>query len=62
LRFVHRGVNYCNAVARAIVALLGRFLPRLGPLANASGPFFANIQVLASVLKVCLAPYSAAAR
>src|SRR5258708_40212671 len=32
---------YCGAVApRAIAALLGRFLPRLGPLANASGPFF----------------------
>jgi hypothetical protein len=31
----------CGAVApRAIAALLGRFLPRLGPLANASGPFF----------------------
>src|ERR1700730_4776302 len=31
----------CGAVAPcAIAALLGRFLPRLGPLANASGPFF----------------------
>src|SRR6202158_1763308 len=31
----------CGAVApRAIAALLGRFLPRLGPPANASGPFF----------------------
>src|SRR6478609_2961177 len=40
LIFVRRGVNYCNAVARATVALLGRFLPRLGPLAPASGPFF----------------------
>src|SRR5665647_2557893 len=40
LIFVRRGVDYCNAVARAIVALLGRFLPRLGPLANASGLFF----------------------
>src|ERR1035437_2951205 len=39
LIFVRRGVNYCNAVATAIVALLGRFLPRLGPLANASGLF-----------------------
>src|SRR5664280_2594282 len=39
LIFVRRGVNYCNAVARAIVALLGRFLPRLGPL-FVSGPFF----------------------
>ena len=40
LIFVRRGVDYCNAVARATVALLGRFLPRLGPLATASGPFF----------------------
>ena len=39
LIFVHCGVNYCNAVARATVALLGRFLPRLGPL-HESGPFF----------------------
>src|SRR5665647_2136610 len=39
LIFVHRGLFYCNAVARAIVALLGRFLPRLGPLLE-SGPFF----------------------
>src|SRR5581483_12167224 len=31
----------CGAVAPcAIAALLGRFLPRLGPLAFASGPFF----------------------
>src|SRR5258707_10099171 len=31
----------CGAVTpRVIAALLGRFLPRLGPLANASGPFF----------------------
>src|SRR5579864_4879599 len=31
----------CGAVAPcAIAALLGRFLPRLGPLAIASGPFF----------------------
>src|ERR1700751_54666 len=31
----------CGAVApRVTAALLGRFLPRLGPLAPASGPFF----------------------
>jgi hypothetical protein len=41
LIFVRRDVTYCNAVARVTVALLGRFLPRLGPLAHASGPFFA---------------------
>ena len=40
LIFVRRGVPYCSAVARATAALLGRFLPRLGPLAPASGPFF----------------------
>src|SRR5271170_1265527 len=36
LRFVRRGVCCCSAVAKdspsATVALLGRFLPRLGPL------------------------------
>src|SRR3954453_23112823 len=31
----------CGAVApRAIAALLGGFLPRLGPLVHSSGPFF----------------------
>src|SRR6478735_9299733 len=31
----------CNAIAsRAIAALLGRFLPRLGPLVHSSGLFF----------------------
>jgi len=40
LIFVRRDVAYCSAVARAAAALLGRFLPRLGPLAPASGPFF----------------------
>ena len=40
LIFVRRGVIYCNAVARAIAALLGRFLPRLGPLATRERPFF----------------------
>src|SRR5215475_2704530 len=29
-----------SAISRAAAALLGRFLPRLGPLAPASGPFF----------------------
>src|SRR5437899_8864109 len=35
-------VSYCcGAVAPcAIAALLGRFLPRLGPLVHSSGPFF----------------------
>jgi hypothetical protein len=51
LIFVRRGVAYCSAVARATAALLGRFLPRLGPLAPASGPFFCKAQI-----------YSAAAR
>src|SRR6476469_6440834 len=40
LIFVRRDVAYCSAVARAAAALLGRFLPRLGPLAPASGLFF----------------------
>jgi hypothetical protein len=51
LLFVRRGVCCCSAVAvidsRATVALLGRFLPRLGPLATASGPFSScNLQAL----------------
>src|SRR5262249_16072135 len=38
---VRCGVCCCGAVApRVTAALLGRFLPRLGPLAPASGPFF----------------------
>src|SRR5476649_970309 len=41
---------YCGAVApRAIAALLGRFLPRLGPLANASGPFFLGLSSFLSL-------------
>src|SRR5262245_15251255 len=41
LPFVRCGVCCCGAVApRVTAALLGRFLPRLGPLATASGPFF----------------------
>jgi hypothetical protein len=41
LEFVQRGHISNRAVApRAIAALVGRFLPRLGPLAIASGPFF----------------------
>src|SRR5262249_59668779 len=44
LLFVHCGVCFCGAVAPGVtVALLGRFLPRLGPLAVASGPFFTSI-------------------
>src|SRR5262249_33125790 len=40
--FLCSAVAYCcGAVApRAIAALLGRFLPRLGPLVHSSGPFF----------------------
>src|ERR1700733_11830925 len=35
---------WCGAVAsRAIAALLGRFLPRLGPLVHSSGPFFLEL-------------------
>ncbi len=40
LHFVRCDVCCCGAVApRVTAALLGRFLPRLGPLAPASGPF-----------------------
>src|SRR6516164_7074281 len=40
LDFCAMRCNFCSAVAKAIVALLGRFLPRLGPLANRERPFF----------------------
>jgi len=41
LQFVRRTLFWCGAVApRVTAALLGRFLPRLGPLAIAGGPFF----------------------
>src|SRR5262249_46265771 len=44
LLFVHCGVCFCGAVAPGVTAaLLGRFLPRLGPLAVAGGPFFSRI-------------------
>src|SRR5580700_11853309 len=37
----------CGAVAPcAIAALLGRFLPRLGPLVYSGGPFFLNLSLL----------------
>src|SRR5437899_4737775 len=37
----------CGAVApRAIAALLGRFLPRLGPLVHSSGPFFFGLDFI----------------
>src|SRR6202051_2907710 len=37
----------CGAVApRAIAALLGRFLPRLGPLVHSGGPFFLELSFL----------------
>ena len=40
LLFVRCTVSCCGAVAPGVTAaLLGRFLPRLGPLAVASGPF-----------------------
>src|SRR5204862_5672574 len=40
LHFVRCGVSYCGAVApRVTAALLGRFLPRLGPLAPRAAPF-----------------------
>jgi hypothetical protein len=40
-----------SAIPRAAAALLGRFLPRLGPLATASGPFFLQNPVnVASVM------------
>src|SRR3981189_2443807 len=45
LHFVRCGVCCCGAVApRVTAALLGRFLPRLGPLAIASGPFFWSVR------------------
>src|SRR6201999_2771131 len=53
LIFVRRGVGYCNAVTRVTAGLLGRFLPRLGPLASASGPFFCVMDLVA-VERDCL--------
>src|ERR1039457_6663300 len=44
--FSPTAIDFCASRCRLLqcgsdtVALLGRFLPRLGPLANASGPFF----------------------
>src|SRR4029078_11443352 len=44
LPFVRCGVCCCGAVApRVTAALLGRFLPRLGPLASRKRPFFLSI-------------------
>src|SRR5580658_2846651 len=45
LQFVQRGriLLRCGSAFGVIAALLGRFLPRLGPLANASGPFFFSL-------------------
>src|SRR5260370_24601079 len=42
LRFVQRGriLLRCGSAFGVIAALLGRFLPRLGPLVYSSGPFF----------------------
>jgi hypothetical protein len=49
LRFVRRGVCCCSAVAResslATVALLGRFLPRLGPLPQGERPLSFSVRV-----------------
>src|SRR5262249_60650985 len=46
LRFVRRGsilVQRGNAFPRIPAALLGRFLPRLGPPASLGGPFFCRL-------------------
>src|SRR5689334_9551599 len=40
LILLRRNLCCCNAVARVTVALLGRFLPRLRPLAIGERPFF----------------------
>src|SRR5262249_16608423 len=49
LRFVRRGVCCCSAVAResslVTVALLGRFLPRLGPLPQGERSFSFSARV-----------------
>ena len=43
----------CGAVGpRPIAALLGRFLPRLGPLVHSSGPFFLGVFFLVILLLV----------
>src|SRR5262249_49195415 len=63
LIFVRRGVCCCSAVAlrvsRVTVALLGRFLPRLGPPANCGRPFFFPS---ADAALAAVKPYSSAAR
>src|SRR5262249_10941814 len=46
LLFVRRGsilVQRGNAIPRIPAALLGRFLPRLGPPASLGGPFFCRL-------------------
>src|SRR5262249_31381040 len=54
LRFVRRGVCCCSAVARessfVTVALLGRFLPRLGPLPQGERPLSFSARVSAAAL------------
>src|SRR5579859_276816 len=50
-KYFKRSCTLCSAVAYccgavapcAIAALLGRFLPRLGPLVYSGGPFFLNL-------------------
>src|SRR6185503_13244047 len=50
----------CGAVGpRPIAALLGRFLPRLGPLVHSSGPFFLGSTVRGFVVFVMTGARSA---
>src|SRR6202012_3128681 len=54
LRFVRRGVYCCSAVAREsslnAVALLGRFLPRLGPPPQGERPLSFPAQIFLSAI------------
>src|ERR1700735_491710 len=56
LRFVRRGVCCCSAVAREsslnAVALLGRFLPRLGPPPQGERPLSFSARTFLSALGV----------
>src|SRR5437763_17032177 len=53
LHFVRRGriLLRCGSASRVTAALLGRFLPRLGPLLHQKRPFF--LSVLFSVERAC---------
>ena len=70
LPFVRCGVCCCGAVApRVTAALLGRFLPRLGPLASRKRPFFLSTSISRTAGALSALPgvdfarcYSAAAR